>query len=52
MLGSVLGATLFLIYINDLAYAVPEGPLTVFADDITLVTEHLELATIHNFQKI
>ena len=34
--GSVLGPLLFLIYINDISNAVPDGELRLFADDTSL----------------
>jgi hypothetical protein len=34
--GSVLGPLLFLIYMNDIQYAVPDAKLKLFADDTNL----------------
>ena len=34
--GSLLGALLFNIFINDVNYAVPDEPLRLYADDTTL----------------
>lgn len=45
--GSVLGPILFLIYINDLAYALPDNVgLTLYADDATLVVRASEICEL------
>ena len=38
--GSVLGPLMFLIYINDIAIAVPNEKVRLFADDTNLFLAH------------
>lgn len=43
--GSVLGPILFLLYINDLVYSMPDTEFILFADDTTVVSidQHISL---------
>ena len=39
--GSVLGPLLYIIYVNELLYQLPDGCAITYADDITLLTSGL-----------
>lgn len=49
--GSVLGATLFIIFINDLCDGKFKGHLTAFADDTALSYVETSLNTVYNHMK-
>ena len=44
--GSVLGPLLFLIYMNDIQYAVPNAKLKLFADDTNLFLHNSDSKTL------
>ena len=45
--GSVLGPLLFLIYMNDIQYAVPDAKLKLFADDTNLFLHNSDIAKLY-----
>ena len=44
--GSVLGPILFLIYVNDLQYSIPNACLRLFAHDTDLVVTNANIDTL------
>ena len=44
--GSILGPILFLIYVNDLHYSMPNACLRLFADDTALVVNNSNIDTL------
>ena len=44
--GSILGPLLFILYINDIANALPTGNVLSFADDTTLYLSHTEIKSL------
>lgn len=46
--GSVLGPTLFLIFINDLPNCSPEGSFVLFADDTAVIHSHSDMDTLNS----
>ena len=44
--GSILGPTLFTVYLNDVALAAGESPIHLYADDTILYTSGSSLDTV------
>lgn len=44
--GSILGPLLFNLYINDLPSIITNSSVTLYADDVSLITSHRELAVV------
>ena len=46
--GSILGPLLFLLYVNDIAFACDDVSIDLYADDSTLYESGLQLSYIQN----
>lgn len=46
--GSILGPTLFIIYINDIIHSSSKFKFTMYADDTNLLLEDSDLETLHS----